>query len=248
MLATFCLRLALGLIVPLPLLPARQLHPKFFRTQFLTALGLIVVAGVSSWGEWEQTWRVAIGLAMMTTLVGSVVWSLEPPPYGKFTLVATIGLLAGATLHPIVHGVPSHGIPPALDAWTSALLLGGALTAMLVGHSYLISAGMTLAPLNRMLYLLFAAIAARTAVSGLSWWLWTRDDLEHNLTSESTYWLPVRWLVGLAGPTVFGVMAWLTARIRSTQSATGILYVVVICVFLGELIALLLHRSTGYPL
>jgi hypothetical protein len=31
-------------------------------------------------------------------------------------------------------------------------------------------------------------------------------------------------------------MAWKTATIRSTQSATGILYVVVILTFLGELI------------
>jgi hypothetical protein len=39
-------------------------------------------------------------------------------------------------------------------------------------------------------------------------------------------------------------MAWETARIRSTQSATGILYVVVILVFLGELTSLLLVEKT----
>ena len=32
-------------------------------------------------------------------------------------------------------------------------------------------------------------------------------------------------------------MAWETARIRSTQSATGILYVVTIVCFLGELLS-----------
>ena len=43
-------------------------------------------------------------------------------------------------------------------------------------------------------------------------------------------------------------MAYAAARIRSTQSATGILYVVVVCGFLGELVSLLLTRQTGWPL
>jgi len=45
--------------------------------------------------------------------------------------------------------------------------------------------------------------------------------------------------VGLVAPLVLTWMAWQTARIRSTQSATGILYVVVIFCFLGELTGLL---------
>jgi hypothetical protein len=43
-------------------------------------------------------------------------------------------------------------------------------------------------------------------------------------------------------------MAWETARIRSTQSATGILYVVVILSFLGELTSQLLREKTGFVL
>ncbi len=61
-------------------------------------------------------------------------------------------------------------------------------------------------------------------------------------------WLGVRWVIGLVGPLVLGWMAWETARIRSTQSATGILYVVVILVFLGELTSQLLLEKTGFML
>jgi hypothetical protein len=43
-------------------------------------------------------------------------------------------------------------------------------------------------------------------------------------------------------------MAWECARIRSTQAATGILYVVVIVTFLGELTSLLLLEKKGYIL
>jgi hypothetical protein len=63
-----------------------------------------------------------------------------------------------------------------------------------------------------------------------------------------TIWLPVRWALGFAGPLGLGWMAWQTAKIRSTQSATGILYVVVILGFLGELTSQLLVSTTGYLL
>jgi hypothetical protein len=55
-------------------------------------------------------------------------------------------------------------------------------------------------------------------------------------------WLPVRWLVGFGGPLLLGWMAWRCAGIRSTQSATGILYVVVVLCFIGELTGELLHN------
>ena len=47
MLATFCVRLAVGLLAGLLLLSPKQLHPRFFRTHFLTVLGLLVVATIA---------------------------------------------------------------------------------------------------------------------------------------------------------------------------------------------------------
>ena len=49
-------------------------------------------------------------------------------------------------------------------------------------------------------------------------------------------------------PLVLGVMAWrcATARLRNTQSATGILYIVVVFCFLGELTGQLLLGVTHY--
>jgi hypothetical protein len=61
-------------------------------------------------------------------------------------------------------------------------------------------------------------------------------------------WLPLRWGLGFLGPLVLAWMAWQAAKIRSTQSATGILYVVVIFCFLGEMTSQLLLSTTGYAL
>ncbi|MFL5327695.1 MAG: hypothetical protein ACJ8C4_02165 [Gemmataceae bacterium] len=252
MIAAFCLRLALGVLAPLMILPLPILHSRFVRTQFLVALGLVAVAGVSG-SMTDSPLHLAVLIATgLLALAGSVVWSLEPPPWGNAILHVNLVLLLTLVCRPIVTPADGQAMPHAIlgavDGVTSALLLGGALTAMLVGHSYLISPGLSMLPLNRIFALLTTSLGLRAALSGFAWWLWSDGGADHTVNADATYWLPVRWLVGLGAPAGFTLMAWLTARIRSTQSATGILYVVVICVFLGELIGLLLLRSTGLPL
>jgi hypothetical protein len=120
------------------------------------------------------------------------------------------------------------------------------MTAMLIGHSYLITPGMSLTPLFRLLGAMGIAALARMGVEGAVLWNWTQDHSFGNLGNDVLLFLPVRWGVGLLGPLVLGAMAWQTARIRSTQSATGILYVVVIFCFLGELTGQLV-RSSLFP-
>jgi hypothetical protein len=114
---------------------------------------------------------------------------------------------------------------------------------MLLGHSYLISPSLSIRPLMRLLAAVAVAVAARAAADGYALARWTADHSLGSLTTEETLWLPVRWLVGFAAPLALDWMAWQAARIRSTQSATGILYVVVIFCFLGELMGLLLRDS-----
>ena len=134
------------------------------------------------------------------------------------------------------------------DDLASAAVLGGVTSAMLMGHSYLIAPAMSLTPLYRLLSLLGAALALRLFLAGAGLWLWTGRDGTRNLETEMFLWLGIRWVLGFVGPMVLGWMASETARIRSTQSATGLLYVVVILAFLGEITSLLLLEKTGYIL
>jgi hypothetical protein len=57
----------------------------------------------------------------------------------------------------------------------------------------------------------------------------------------------MRWGMGIVGPSVATWMTWKTVEIRSTQSATGILYTAMTLVLFGELTAMVLTRDTGYP-
>ena len=58
----------------------------------------------------------------------------------------------------------------------------------------------------------------------------------------------LRWSFGLFGVLGLLWMAWQTLKIPNTQSATGILYVAVIGVFIGELTGLLLSAESAFPL
>lgn len=250
MIATFCLRLALGMVATLVVLTPHRMHPRFFRTHLLTVLALSLVAGVMSWGG-TPAWLalLAAGLAF----AGAIVWVFERAPLGWSILALTAAVLVTALvlpgLNPSAEGVPPLAWPYRLvDDLTSALLLGSGMTAMLVGHSYLISPGLSIQPLMHELAALGAGVVLRIGVAGAAFACWSQDHDATNLNDETVLYLPVRWLIGLFGPLLFGWLAYRTAKIRSTQSATGILYVVVILTFLGELIQLLIFRITGLPM
>ncbi len=257
MLAVFCLRLACGLIASLALFPPRLVNPRFYRAHFLTALGLTAVAAF--FGRDQPGVRLWGALAVLVlAFAGSLVWSLEGAPGGRLligltslALAATL-VLASRARYP--DGISEQGSAPttaaglASDDLSAAALLGTATTAMLMGHSYLIAPSMSLTPLLRLLAGLFGTLLVRTALAAAGLVSWTEGHSLVNLENETVLWLPVRWGVGLLAPLVLGWMAREAAKIRSTQSATGILYVVVICCFLGELTSQLLFSHTGYIL
>jgi hypothetical protein len=238
------------------LLPSRVINPRFFRTHFLTALALagLSLAWVRDSADWPlMTW---LGASMVLAFVGSLVWGLEGAPGGRIFIVLTTLALAGSLAG--LSGVRSedftvlrsslltpHSSLVLLGDATSAALLGSALTAMLLGHSYLIAPTMSISPLMRLLAALAAAVLARLAVDGYALGCWTATHSLVSLKSgDAVYLLPLRWLIGFLAPLGLDWMAWQAARIRSTQSATGVLYVAVIFCFLGELTSLLL-RGTG---
>jgi hypothetical protein len=246
MIADFLLRLACGLLLALLPLPAGQINPRFYRTHFLTALALTAVAtcfaGDVAGAHAAWLWTALVcGLA--GAFVGSVVWSLEGAPLGRAVgFLTTLALVAALCLIGSGSADESPGWVLA-GRLSSAVLLGASTTAMLMGHSYLIAPSMSLVPLYRLLVLLLAALLVRVVVAAFGLWFWSAEHSVRTL-NDVTMLLPLRWVLGLALPLVLGGMAWQTARIRSTQSATGILYVIVIFCYLGEALSQLLFRIT----
>ena len=248
MLTDFLVRLSAGMAFMLLLLspgytaqpsPTRKLvaNASFFRTQLLVILGLALGAALWLWPEGKAEMLACLLGGAFCAGLGSVTWSLERSPGAVMLLVLTAMMLGGALwLREGAWGRLAGGV-------SSALLLGSAMSAMLMGHNYLVAPNLTMTPLYRLLAALAVALVVRAVGEGLVLVVWTREHDLSTLKGDDALWLPVRWVVGLLLPALLTWMAWQTARIRSTQSATGILYVVVIFCFVGEVMAMLVREK-----
>ncbi len=240
MVETFTLRLALGLLGSLYLIRRQGIEARFFQIHHLIALGLMAAAGAFAWNT-DQVWFfLPWGLALCLTMAGTWAWSIEELAKARWPMwfLAVLSLLAALMMCAAVQASPRPWWMALVLESTSAAALGLAITAMLLGHWYLNSPTMSIDPLVQLLRAFFFALAARGLV-----FIWLWGDATHfayNTDRLGWLWLSLRIGAGLLGAAVLSYMAWETAKIRSTQSATGILYVLDIFVILGEIVDLML--------
>ncbi|HEX2798147.1 MAG TPA: hypothetical protein VHQ44_00600, partial [Thermoanaerobaculia bacterium] len=136
-----------------------------------------------------------------------------------------------------------------------ALLFGAVVWAMNLGHWYLVSTSLPWGLLVRateafallaLLRAAFAAVAlglvARGSTGGGGEAL---AELLDPMRDGFFFWSRVTW--GLLAPLVLAPFVVKTARMRSNQAATGLLYVGVVFVLVGELLAAYLTRRSGLP-
>jgi hypothetical protein len=242
----FVARLAGGLALAMLTLPVKQVSSGFYRVHLWVLLGLFTFASLlaaSRTGQ-QALWPMIAGAT--ASYLGSVGWLYERPRWG-WAILVIVALCAAWGLYelgprPLGNILEGTGITvdrAVLLHWvndfSSAILLGVTLCAMLLGHWYLNTPTMQLAPLRRLLLILFGSILMRAAVATLG--TWTRSDLPDSGFEWAMF--AMHWLAGIIGMALMTLMAWQTLLIPNTQSATGILYVGVILVFLGEMAALI---------
>lgn len=216
----------------------------------LITLGLFVAAAIGI----VLNQRVGMRAAFAAIVVGMSViawWSyardrqvdlrrFSPRPFaGAAALVAT--LLATRFTGPAAAAVPEMYV---ISTTLAAAVLGGTSAAMLLGHAYLTHTAMPIDPLMRLTRLLALAVVLRAGwcgvMLGLNW-----SKLESETRDPLWMWmmLSVRVGVGLLGLAALTYMVWDCVKRRSTQSATGILYIAMIFAYFGELASLELART-----
>ncbi len=141
-----------------------------------------------------------------------------------------------------------------------AFLLGSITISWLLGHAYLTATKMTVAPLRHFSRLLSLAVVLRIAflLASLAVAWWVSGDRQAGFTGASATlvsqfgqaWLilTLRIAVGLLAVGLFAYMVADCVRLRSTQSATGILYFGSVFAYVGELANLQLIAQYGWPL
>ena len=135
-------------------------------------------------------------------------------------------------------------------SFLGGLFFGAVLLTMNLGHWYLVSRSLPFRAARarrarssrrspaRGPLLLAAAIAVDPNAAGLASLL--------SLERDALFFLfRVTW--GIAGPLALSYFIWKTADMRSNQAATGLLYVAMVFVLIGELLSSYLTVATGFP-
>jgi protein NrfD len=137
---------------------------------------------------------------------------------------------------------------------SSAALLGGACGAMVLGHWYLVVPSLDVSHLQSIVKLHILSMVVRAVVvvaavtiAIVTWQPGMGPNFSRYILSSGGIFFWQRVLFGLVGPAVLAYMTWETAKIQSTQSATGILYVDFFTVIVGEVLAKYLLLSTNIP-
>jgi hypothetical protein len=253
LLVQFLLRLSFCMAAAMATVSPRQVTSGYFRNHLYVILGFTALASLLSRAAVPPafSWAVAAAIA---TYVGSVLWLYERRILGVLAL-AIIAILCwrGAVRgldYPLAIGETGSALEwqwiylRLANTITSAALLGFTMAAMLLGHWYLNAPGMQLAPLRKLLVAMAIAVAAHACVCGLglALELGVRD-----FSTQDWLFLILRWSFGLLGVMVLIWLTWETLAVPNTQSATGILYVAVMGVFVGETMSLLLSAESLFP-
>ncbi len=208
----------------LPTISLGIIGARFYRVAISVALGLAVLATLLTKGT--NPYLIAFSAMTFATVVLSNSDRLLA--FLSYTLAA-----AGLLLIPISL---AGDLLTSLLGILSAVLLGSSTLSMMLGHSFLANARLPFEILIKSCLILTAAIIVRV-VSSVIWF-----DTGKLITVGSKDQLllviaAVRFSAGILFALIMTLMALSCARIRSNQSATGILYVIVGFVLVGEMIA-----------
>ena len=277
-LVLFLYQLSVGILLTLAVMPLKEVDRKFYQlSSGLAALLVAVALGMVLYYPFElpknfavspdqlgslPRWAMGLFFLYLATLLLIYV-RLRLKKIGGAKALVRVGALVG-TAALVVQGLVYRpaSLYGGLKAWvmpvdfiTAAMFLGVFMLAMVFGHWYLVQA-MPKRLLKRMTEILILILVIRVLVVGGSLWIYGSQvaggaQAISNLMDlyqghGMFFWQ--RILTGLAIPLVWSYMIYSTAKIGANQSATGLLYVGVVFVIIGEMISKYMFVMSGIPI
>jgi len=277
-LVMFLYQFAVGCMILLALMPLQEVDVKFYQlasglSSLLTAFGLGLSFyypfqlpasfGVSAaqQGAWPQI-TLGFYLAFLASSFFLYVRMRLKKAYAAKVLVRCSALLGALALvsegllyrtQAMYGGLKSLVLP--LHFLTAAMFLGVFVLAMIFGHWYLVKS-MPKRLLARMAEMLIFVLVARILVVLGTFWFYSGQGPAGQQTLTNLmdiagghglfFW--ERMLAGLGIPAVLSYMIWKTAKLGANQSATGLLYVGVVFVIIGEMISKYIFLLSNIPI
>ena len=241
----------------------REAGVKFFRFNAGTA-ALLIGAGFALRPAVENPGTLHTAATVLLLIAESalvVYWATIGRTLAKVRPLLVWTAIASGVIAIILQALEISGDAPGLmplltvaSFLSSVALLGGACGAMVLGHWYLVVPSLDVAHLQSIVRLHIGStvvrvvvVAAAVLIAIVAWQPGT-PNFERYIFSLDGIFFWQRVAFGLAGPAVLSYLVWETAKIQSTQSATGILYVDFFTVIVGEVLAKYLLLSTKVPL
>ncbi|MFQ5589065.1 MAG: hypothetical protein ACE5F7_09515 [Nitrospiria bacterium] len=248
-------QLAVGGVFLLSLPSLETVGLGFYRTNGLVFL-LTILLGVAlfpiEWTEWTFLLAQFDLIALIFIFFAAFILILfvynlrlwfRHPHHSRALLIAATVLGAVAILASALYYLPALSgagrmISLSLYFLISSLLLGAGVLAMLLGHSYLTRPGLSIVPLKNLVDIFMYLVFAESGIAILSLVLLSPTErlidallLNH---FEGLY-LWIRILIGIVGPVILAPMIVSTVKDRATMSATGLLYIAMMMVIIGEI-------------
>ncbi|HEU4341617.1 MAG TPA: hypothetical protein VFU31_08615 [Candidatus Binatia bacterium] len=263
----FAYQIALGGLFALAATPFHQLERGFYKS---TAGVLFAIGILGFWGKlnlygdslFETVPRFAEALFHVVFIVSLgcyliSLWSEKQKFRARSFSCSLLSGLAGLVLSAhSFYDAPSWSVETFVYPVTfilSALLLGTVTVGMLIGHWYLIDSGQSLDPFFRIYKFFVIALAAEGGFLVFYSVVFYFFGAPATILELQRLWLAhptllaSRVIVGQIAPIVLSWMIWRTLQIPHTMAATGLFYIALLGVFVGEILGRQLLALTSLP-
>jgi hypothetical protein len=265
----FFYQIALGGLFAVAGTPFHEIERAFYKS---TAGVLYAIALLSLWGKSAFYWQSlseqfswAVGLEVLFHVAFVIFFScymvslwgerqaFRARSFASCVLAGLAGLVVsglsftGAS----ILSIESLVYPAAF--FLSSLLLGSVTVGMLIGHWYLIDTGQSLEPFIRIYKFFVITMIVQCAFFILSLPTLYFFGSSQSLIAIERLWqghstlLLTRVIIGQIAPLILSWMIWRTLLIPHTMAATGLFYIALLGVFVGEILGRQVLALTSLP-
>jgi len=258
-------QLAVGGLFGLAVPPFALLERGFYKSTAAVFVGcaMLFVAGkvtlLLRTGEASAARLAELGVWTLFTLTATVylasLWG-DARRRRAYVLALGLGVAAlavSASLRRLAPFLSPATVLFPLSFLTSALVLGAVATGLSLGHWYLIDLGLSIEPLRRLFRYFVIVVLVHLAVLTATLVIMALAP-GPGTAAVATLWrdhallLTLRFVLGPLAALGLGYLIHRTLEIPQTMAATGLFYIAILAVMVGELLGRLILFRTALPL